>query len=124
MSQSRGAFVVAVTKCIGGSTGVYRAICSLIYCLSPKNCVLNTFSELSVKCAHAHAGHTHCASFSAASDGSWSAGLHPISLVLRTENRTQPAPQLTLTRYAQFKIKSQIAKISSDYIRTITYLCN
>jgi uncharacterized protein len=29
------------------------------YCLSPKICIFNIFSELSVVCAHAHAGHTH-----------------------------------------------------------------
>src|SRR5690606_37819017 len=30
-----------------------------LYCLSPKICIFNIFSEPSVKCAHAHAGHTH-----------------------------------------------------------------
>lgn len=29
------------------------------YCLIPKICIFNIFSELSQKCAHAHAGHTH-----------------------------------------------------------------
>src|SRR5690606_20120012 len=29
------------------------------YCLTRKICIFNIFSELSVVCAHAHAGHTH-----------------------------------------------------------------
>jgi hypothetical protein len=29
------------------------------YLLTPKICIFNIFSELSVVCAHAHAGHTH-----------------------------------------------------------------
>ena len=29
------------------------------YCLTPKICIFNIFSELLQKCAHAHAGHTH-----------------------------------------------------------------
>ena len=37
------------------------------YCLTPKICIFNIFSELLQKCAHAHAGHTQSVNFIAGS---------------------------------------------------------
>src|SRR5690554_6032848 len=68
------------------------------YCLTRKICIFNIFSELSVVCAHAHAGHTHCANFRAAPSGVLSAASRLISLVIRTGIARNPPQKLAPDR--------------------------